>query len=85
MLRRIILVLTLFLISAAATSLVALGAIFLAGGLNDSGAAGFFKTIAIAGLFVSAVDLCLLVLTMAISHVEPADDGSTQSKRGDAE
>jgi hypothetical protein len=84
MLRRIILVLTLILISAAATSLVALGAIFIAGGLSDSGAAVFFKTIAIAGLFISAVDLCLLVLTMAISHVEQADDGSADIKR-DAE
>jgi len=84
MLRRIILVLTLILISAAATSLVALGAIFIAGGLSDSGAAGFFKTIAISGLFISAVDLCLLVLTMAISHVEQADDESADIKR-DAE
>jgi hypothetical protein len=84
MLRRIILVLTLILISAAATSLVALGAIFIAGGLSDSGAAVFFKTIAIAGLFISAVDLCLLVLTMAISHVEQADDDSADIKR-DAE
>ena len=81
MLRRIILVLTLILISAGATSLVALGAIFLAGGLSDSGAAGFFKTIAIAGLFVSAVDLCLLVLTMAISHVDRADEGSAERQR----
>ncbi|MEE2843905.1 MAG: hypothetical protein VX761_05295 [Planctomycetota bacterium] len=81
MLRRIILVLTLILISAAAMSLVALGAIFLAGGLNDSGAAGYFKAIAIAGLFVSAVDLCLLVLTMAISHVDRTDEGSAERQR----
>lgn len=81
MLRRIILVLTLILISAAAISLVALAATFLAGGLSDSGASGLFKTIAITGLFISAVDLCLLVLTMAISHVERSDDVSAESKR----
>jgi hypothetical protein len=80
MLRRIILVLTLILISAAATSLIAFAAIFLAGGLSDIGAAGLFKTIAITGLFISAVDLCLLVLTMAISHVERADDGSPENR-----
>ena len=80
MLRRIILILTLILISAAATSLVAVAAVFLAGGLTDRGAAATFRWIAVAGLFVVAVDLCLLVLATAICLIEQSNDSQDSPK-----
>lgn len=80
MLRRIILILTLVLISAAATSLVALAAVFLAGGLTDQGAAAIFRWITVAGLFVVAVDLCLLVLATAVCLIEQSNDSPDRPK-----
>ena len=96
MLRRIIFILTLVLICAAVTSLAAFGATFLAGGLSDQGAAAIFRLIAnlfasfssrgtpsmwMVPESISVVDLCLLVLAMAVCLVEQSNNNHAVDER----